>query len=161
MKTAAPWFAGLGFVLLLLALAGCQALEGKSRWDVSFHLTEEEADGRGSPLLARVRDLNDDATHVIRRMPLISSEDILAARMVASPSGEVAVEFILEPFHRHRWLQVFTEHGGRRVAVCVNGYYRFLWRLPREFDPEDCTVVVRGPWDPQEAKLIVGDADGD
>lgn len=140
--------------LVILGGPGCSflAVRPEIRWVVSFHLTARPEDE--GQLITAVRDLVDDRVYRLRKMPIASSRYILAAEPVEEDGKTTAVKFTMDPFNRLKWTQIVTEYGGRQVAVCVDGYYRFMWRVPRRYDTESHEVLVEGPWDSREAELI-------
>ncbi|MDT8390776.1 MAG: hypothetical protein RRC34_09750 [Lentisphaeria bacterium] len=150
--------AGLAAVAALGILTGCETFsffksEKESRWVISFHLQAREKDGENLSV-TRVRSLDNDESYLIRRLPLSDSRHILIGEPVKKDGKVAAVTFTVDPHQRLKWLAITTEYGGRQVAVCLDGYFRFLWRVPHHFDNETCEITVEGPWDSREAELV-------
>lgn len=142
-------------VLLAAVAVGCQGLRksGQTRWAVSFHLKANKGEGE-ELLVTPVRSLADDEIHWLRKIPLASSRYVMVAEPVVKDGKTVAITFTMDPFNRLKWTQIVTEFGGREAAVCVDGYYRFMWRIPYKYDDKTHQVTVEGPWDGREAELI-------
>ncbi len=148
----------LGLALgLLVGLAGCQGLKPESKrlaWVVSFHLQAGPGADGGSNLVIPVRDAVADRVVMVRRMPLMTSLQCPLAKPVVRQGQTVAIEFTFDPMQRLKWQQMVAEHAGRPVAVCVDGFFRFMWRFPSTYDGDTHVVLVEGQWDNREAELI-------
>lgn len=145
-------------ILTLGILTGCETFsffknKKETRWTISFHLQAREKDGENLSV-SRVRSLDNDESYLVRRIPLSDSRHILAGELVKKDGKVVAVKFTMDPHQRLKWLAITTEYGGQQVAICLDGYFRFLWRVPYRFDEETYTMTVDGPWDPREAELV-------
>jgi len=99
-----------------------------------------------------LRTDDGEAVH-IRAFALLASRNIVEARVVTAPDGRPAVEATLDQSGRMRWLQVCAEHAGDRVAVAVDGFYRFAMRMPPPSSASD-TVLVSGGWGAKEAETV-------
>jgi hypothetical protein len=158
-RTAVLVAAGIRLLLMAAllpgAMTGCRGIrESKqTRWAISIHLKARKGDGE-KLLIMPVRDLHDDTIHWLRKIPVASSRFIMVAEPVVKDGKTAAITFTMDPFNRLKWTQIVTEYGGREVAVCVDGYYRFMWRIPYTYDSETHQVTMEGPWDEREAELI-------
>ena len=142
--------------VLVLICAGCETLfqgRPRSNYVVTMHLLARNHEST-RPFIMPVKPLGSDRTYWVYRVPVLSSRHIVRAVPVRNEDSVSAVEFETHPVHRLKWVSLAAEHGGQRVAVLVNGYFRFLWRVPETYSPESRTLTVEGPWDPREAELI-------
>jgi hypothetical protein len=139
-------------------LVGCETFsflkkKQESRWTVSLHLKANEIHGENLSVL-RVSNLDGDDTYLIRRIPLADASHFLQGEPIKKDGKVVAVKFTVDPYQRLKWLTMTTQYGGQKVAVCLDGYFRFFWRVPRRFNDKTCEIIIDGPWDPREAELV-------
>lgn len=139
-------------------LAGCGTADFfstkyESRWTVSFHLPADERAGENLSVV-RVSSLDGRESYLIRTLPLADYKHILRGEPVKKDGKVEAVKFTIHPNQRLKWLSITTQYGGQKVAVCLDGYFRFFWRIPYRFNDQTCQITVEGPWDPREAELV-------
>ena len=143
-------------------LTGCTSLRKKwadyqdnqnPMYAVSLHLLAA-ADTDEGRLVYSVSDPVGGPGVRIRRIPLLSGYGFVSAEPVLKGDVVTAIAFALDGHGRMNWMQVTAEHPGSQVAVLVDGYYRFLWRLPRTSAANPERLTVEGPWDRREAELI-------
>lgn len=96
----------------------------------------------------------DGASVTVGAFPLLSPVRICNAAVVRNAAGERALELHLDRHGRMIWLQICAEFAGREVAVVVDGFYRFPFRIPGHAVGSR-TVVIPGPWNATELGEIV------
>ncbi len=143
---------------LAAGLCGCQSLRDwqarrkfQPKYVVSVHLLARPGVDEGR-LIRRVAGLDGGREVRVRHVPVLSTYGFPAAEPVVEGETATAIAFTLDGHGRMAWMQTTAEHPGEEVAVLVDGFFRFLWRLPGASEGD--RLVIRGPWDRREAELI-------
>gem|GEM_PF-2742389 len=94
---------------------------------------------------------------VVQTTPLLSPVYVYDAGTVTGPDGAPALELRLNQYGQNRWLQICAELAGREVAVVLDGFYRFAFRIPRHAIGSQ-SIVIPGPWTEVEIRRIAAAA---
>lgn len=145
----------MGLALVLVALGGCQSPFGRPEeavvCAVSIHAfaTQELHTTR----LARTAEAADGRSVTIRATALLTSRNIMAMQAMVNPVGRRALRAMLDQHGQTCWLQACVEYPGTRLAVLVDGVFRFSMDVPAN-PPNDGSFYIVGPWSDAEMKAI-------
>lgn len=143
-------------MVVSLAFGGCQSLFRKPEeaviCAVSIHAFASEELHR-TTLLVRTAEAADGKYITIRATPLLTSHNIMAMQAMEDPTGRKALRAVLDKHGRTCWLQACGEYPGERLAVLVDGIFRFGMNVPTN-PPSDGTLYIVGPWAEAELKSI-------
>ena len=102
-----------------------------------------------------VRELTTDSGSAVavRSIPLLSSKNFTSAELTTAAGRDPVLKMKLDRHGQVLWLQTCAGHAGDRVAVAVDGIYRFAMQIPLRHTDAG-TVSLAGPWDATEAEEI-------
>lgn len=145
-------------IFLLLSTSGCKGLR-KTRQDIIYavEICEFADDVRISTGAVRyLPDLERGRRIAVKRLPILTSNCFRSASIEEPQEGVETrtIRFVLDKHGTYVWLQSCREFHGDKVAVVVDGFYRFSIELPTQLEPPG-VLVITGPWQPQEAENIV------
>ncbi len=95
---------------------------------------------------------------MVGRRPLLSSQDFAGvASEVDGERGTLIAK--LDQHGRYKWTQLVMNMNGQRVAVAVDGIFRFTWVVPAPATATSDNVRLEAAWTVQEAELISENAE--
>jgi hypothetical protein len=155
MTASQPRWTSLSLALSLVVLAGCQSLLERPEEQVicAISIHAFAAQELQKTRLARSVEAAEGRAITVRSTPLLTSHNIMAMDAMVDPSGRKALRAVLDKHGQTCWLQACAQYPGERLAVLVDGVFRFSMTVPAN-PPNDGSFYILGPWADAEMKSI-------
>ena len=137
-----------------LLTAGCSSFgpaADRARYVLTLH-EPVNPNAPSGPSTARLASDTGDTVRV-RIRPLLSSANVAEASATTDAEGKPVLLATLDHHGRMMWLQVCGDHAGARLAVVVDGIYRFDMTIPSPEGAGD-SLRITGPWDQKELESV-------